>query len=126
MDANTLRERRRYVEQVKASFQADSGSSRYRDVNFRTYDMERADVGPEVGGGWKWRLLAALLLFGGFVYLSQSKAEIGGMSAAQAAEYLSQDFEAEQVSKLLPKVDGVWWEPQGDGESKANQKGDSG
>lgn len=101
MTADTLEERRKYVAQVKASFQNPAESTRYGDVHL-TEEPDRTDVLSGAKGGWKWRLVAALLLFGGFIYLSQNQIKVGQMTAAEVAAYLSEDFAWEKVLDKLP------------------------
>lgn len=102
MTANTLEERRKYVDQVKASFQNPSESRRYRDVGDSPKAGEETDVFSGNSGAWKWRLVVALLLFGGFIYLSQNQIAVGGVTAMQVADYLEQDLEWEGLLKELP------------------------
>lgn len=102
MTTNTLEERRRFVEQVKASFQNPSESGRYRDLTGSQEPPDETDVLSGAKGGWKWRLVAALLLFGGFIYLSQNQIKVGQMTAAEVAAYLSEDFAWEKAAEYLP------------------------
>lgn len=102
MTANTLEERRRYVEQVKASFGSPSESTRYRDVGASAGTGEERDVFSGSSGAWKWRLVVALLLFGGFIYLSQNQLKLGQYTVQEVADYLSEDMEWEGILKGLP------------------------
>lgn len=104
MTANTLEERRRFVEQVKASFHNPSESARYRDVRGESGGSEETDVFSGSKSGWKWRLMAALLLFGGFIYVSQNQIKVGDVTAVQVAEYLSQDMSLEKLTEYLPDL----------------------
>lgn len=104
MTANTLEERRRFVAQVKASFQNPSESTRYRDVRAGEEASEETDVFSGARGGWKWRLVVALLLFGGFIYASQNQIKVADVTAAQVAEYLSQDLALDKIAGELPDL----------------------
>ncbi len=104
MMEQTLEERRRYVEQVKASFQNPEKSGRYRDVGAAAEAEENreTDVFSGSSGAWKWRLVVALLLFGGFMYLSQNQMKVGAYTVQEVADYLSKDMEWEGLLKELP------------------------
>lgn len=106
MVEQTLEERRRYVEQVKASFQNPAESSRYRDVGAGPETTGETDVFSGSSGAWKWRLVVALLLFGGFIYLSQNQVKVGEHTVQEVADYLSEDMKWEEL-EWFPKDLGI-------------------
>ncbi|MCI8280463.1 MAG: hypothetical protein HFI76_01905 [Lachnospiraceae bacterium] len=98
MTTNTLEERKRYINQIKASFQEPGKSNQYQDV---------APGGEETApamGYFKLRLLIAAVLFAAFVYCDKNHVNIYTYTTDQMCEYIQADMDTEQIMEAMKKL----------------------
>ncbi len=98
MTGNTLEERKRYINEIKASFQNPHQSVRYSDVT---------DSPPIEGSfinAWKVRALLAILLFGLFVYCDQNQTKIQGYTTKDIYKFVEESISIEKVLQTLENV----------------------
>lgn len=95
MTVNTLEERKRYINEIKASFQNPEHSDRYRDFSNTSYE-ERPGI-----FSFKFRILFAILLFTAFIYCDQTKIQVAGYTTQDVYEIIEDSISLENVLNYL-------------------------
>lgn len=101
MTSNRLEERRRYVNEIKASFSDPSKSGQYADVS-----GEAEHQPTDAAAFFKLRLLIAAAIFAAFVYCDQKQVRIHTYNTDQICEYLTQTVSPEQVVETFQSFTG--------------------
>lgn len=99
MTANTLEERRRYINEIKASFQDPSKSQQYQDIS-------GGDGANDVStaGFLRLRLLIAVALFAAFVYCDQNKVKIHTYTTDKVYEYIQMTVPMDQIIETMKEI----------------------
>lgn len=98
MTANTIEERKRYINEIKASFHDPGQSGRYGDIS------TGAATAETVGSFWKVQLLTAVLIFATFVYCDQNQIKIGGYTTRDAYERIEETISIEKVLQTMESM----------------------
>ncbi len=97
MTANSLEERRRYISQIKASFQDPGKSRQYQDVS----GMGAEGAEPVVSGFFKLRLMIAAAIFAAFVYCDQNQVKIHTYTTKEVGHWIRESVSTEQVVETM-------------------------
>lgn len=97
MTVNSLEERRRYINQIKASFQDPGKSKQYQDVS----GMGAEETEPVVSGLFKLRLLIAAAIFAAFVYCDQNQVKIHTYTTKEVGRWIQESVSTEQVVETM-------------------------
>lgn len=98
MTVDSLEERKRYINQIKASFHDPGKSSRYRDLG-----MEEAPARPEFGM-FKVKALLAVVIFGAFVYCDRNEVTFYKQNTDTVYERIAETFSVEKAVQSLEKM----------------------
>lgn len=98
MTVNTIEERKRYINEIKASFQNPEHSERYRDFS-DTSSEERPGI-----FSFKFRMLLAILLFTAFIYCDQTKMQVGEYKTQDVYEIIQENISLEKVLQIVYNV----------------------
>lgn len=101
MISNSLEERRRYVNEIKASFSDPAKSSQYTDVS-----GEAQHPPGDAAAFFKLRLMIAAAIFAAFVYCDQKQVRIRTYSTDKICEFITQTVSPEQVVETFQSFTG--------------------
>ena len=101
MTSNTVEERKRNIDKIKASFSQDNPakSDRFRDFS--------SDGGAKVQEGrsfFKLKLLIAIAIFAAFVFVDQNQLKIGEYSTREVFSVIRDSV---SVEKIMENVEGL-------------------
>lgn len=121
MTANTIEDRKRYINEIRSSFNNPQESIRYKDFHtyrggvshsdelFRTKSSESVEAdeqGVSLVSGFKLRFFVAFSLFMAFVYCDFNKIQVEGYTTEYVYEKLSENISIEKVEeKVLQLLD---------------------
>lgn len=97
MTTNSLEERRRYISQIKASFQDPGKSRQYQDIPGMGAEGDQ----PAALGFFKLRLLIAAAIFAAFVYCDKNQVKIHTYTTKEVSQWIQEGVSAEEVVETL-------------------------
>ena len=98
MTANTLKERRQYINKVKESFQNPNTSVYYQDIGNPSSETT-ANVSI---GGFGWRLCVAVVLFAVFVYCDMNQIKIQHYTTEDVGRLIEENMQL--ISDFIAKL----------------------
>lgn len=101
MTTNSLEERRRYINQIKASFQDPAKSKQYQDVSGMGTETE---VTLTATGFFKFRLLIAAAIFAVFVYCDQNQVKIHTYTTQEVCHWIQESVSTERVVETMKEL----------------------
>lgn len=98
MTANTIEERKRHINEIKASFPNPAKSSRYGDFE------EKDKAFGRTAGFFKLKLLSAMAIFAVFVFLDQNQISLGGYTAKSVTTVIEESLDVKDLGTRLEKM----------------------